>query len=88
MKVKLKLFFDWGIEFDENHPYSVADQGNRRVEYAEKRDIMDAIVQKYRPDLLEPPAPTEDTSNGGQSENMTEKNDPKEGKNKPQSKER
>ena len=86
MKVKLKLFFDWGIEFDEKHPHSVADQGNRRVEYAEKRDIMDAIVQKYRPDLLEPPAPPEDASHGGQSENMTEKNDPKEGKNKSQSK--
>ena len=29
MKVKLKLFFKWGIRFDEEHPYSVPDQGNR-----------------------------------------------------------
>ena len=29
MKVKLKLFFKWGIQFDEKNPYAVADQGNR-----------------------------------------------------------
>ena len=34
MKVKLKLFFKWGIHFDEDHPYTVADQGNREVKYA------------------------------------------------------
>jgi len=84
MKVKLKLFFDWGIEFDEKHPYTVPDQGNRKVEYAEKSDIMDAIVQKYRPDLLDPPAPPEDTSHGGQSEDMSDKNDPRDGSKKKQ----
>ena len=26
MKVKLKLFFKWGIQFDEEHPYTVADR--------------------------------------------------------------
>lgn len=60
MKVKLKLFFKWGIRFDEEHPYSVPDQGNRRVEYAEKKEIMDKIVEKYRPDLLHPPMPSDD----------------------------
>jgi len=59
MKVKLKLFFKWGIRFDEEHPYSVPDQGNRRVEYAEKKEIMDKIVEKYRPDLLHPPTPSD-----------------------------
>ena len=48
MKVKLKLFFKWGIQFDEKNPYAVADQGNRKVEYASKKDIMDGIVKKYR----------------------------------------
>ena len=85
MKVKLKLFFKWGIEFDEKHPYTVPDQGNRKVEYAEKSDIMDAIVQKYRPDLLDPPAPPEDASHGGQSEDMSDKNDPRESSKKKQS---
>ncbi len=82
MKVKLKLFFDWGIEFDEKHPYTVPDQGNRKVEYAEKSDIMDAIVQKYRPDLLDPPAPSDDSSHGGQSEEMSDKNTPSNGSKK------
>lgn len=55
MKVKLKLFFKWGIRFDEEHPYSVPDQGNRRVELCGEKEIMDKIVEKYRPDLLHPP---------------------------------
>ncbi len=76
MKVKLKLFFKWGIAFDENHPYEIPDQGNRKVEYAAKKDIMDGIVKKYRPDLLEPPAPQEENgASGGQEQQMTEKNE-------------
>lgn len=62
MRVKLKLFFKWGIEFDEEHPYNVTDQGNRVVTYADKTEIMDGIVLKYHPELLEPPAPTTDKS--------------------------
>ncbi len=77
MKVKLKLFFKWGIVFDENNPYEIPDQGNRKVEYAAKKDIMDGIVKKYRPDLLEPPAPQEESgASGGQEQQMTEKNEP------------
>lgn len=60
MKVKLKLFFKWGIHFDDERPYSVKDQGNRKVKYAAKKDILDGIVKKYRPDLLNPPAPADD----------------------------
>ena len=59
MKVKLKLFFDWGISFDEKHPYTVSENANRKVEYADKKEIIDEIVKKYRPDLLEE---EEDTS--------------------------
>lgn len=85
MKVKLKLFFKWGISFDEKHPYEIPDQGNRRVEYAAKKDIMDRIVKKYRPDLLEPPSPQEDTAVGGQNQFMSEKNQPQ---HRPQDKEK
>lgn len=46
MKVKLKLFFKWGIHFDEEHPYTVSDQGNREVKYASKKDITDGIIKK------------------------------------------
>lgn len=78
MKVKLKLFFKWGISFDEKHPYEIPDQGNRKVEYAEKKDILDGIVKKYRPDLLEPPVPADDDGGmlGNQEQQMTEKNEP------------
>lgn len=74
MKVKLKLFFNWGIQFDEDHPYAVPDQGNRKVEYAEKKTIMDGIIRKYRPDLLEPPATDGDTTTGSQEQPMSDKN--------------
>lgn len=78
MKVKLKLFFKWGISFDEKHPYEIPDQGNRKVEYAEKKDILDGIVKKYRPDLLEPPTPADDDGGmlGNQEQQMAEKNEP------------
>lgn len=49
MKVKLKLFFKWGITFEE--PYMVPDKGNRPVPYAGKETLVNAILEKY------PPAP-------------------------------
>lgn len=49
MKVRLKLFFDWGISFVE--PYTVKENANRKVEYAEKKELIEKIVEKYCPDL-------------------------------------
>lgn len=49
MKVRLKLFFDWGISFGE--PYTVTENANRKVEYAEKKELVEKIVEKYCPDL-------------------------------------
>ena len=51
MKVNLKLFFKWGIQFEEE--YAVLEHGNRRVAYAEKQEIIDGIRSKYHPELLE-----------------------------------
>ena len=51
MKVKLRLFFKWGIEFEE--PYILQEQGNRTVAYAKKAELENAILTKYRPDILE-----------------------------------
>lgn len=77
MKVKLKLFFKWGIQFDEKNPYGIPDQGNRKVEYAAKKDIMDGIVKKYRPELLVPPEPADEgNASGGQNQQMAEKHEP------------
>lgn len=50
MKVKLKLYFDWGIQFDEE--YSVTENGNRKVAYAEKNELLQAIILKYHSDWL------------------------------------
>lgn len=47
MKVKLKLFFEWGITFGE--PYTVPDKGNRPVPYAGKKALVQAIREKYPP---------------------------------------
>ena len=47
MKVKLKLFFKWGITFGE--PYTVLDKGNRPVAYAGKKALAKAIRAKYPP---------------------------------------
>lgn len=52
MRVHLKLFFKWGIAFDEDKPYAVPERGNRVVKYAEKNEVLNAIICKYRPDLL------------------------------------
>lgn len=49
MKVRLKLFFEWGISFGE--PYTVKENANRKVEYAEKKELIEKIVEKYCPDL-------------------------------------
>lgn len=67
MKVRLKLYFDWGIQFDEQ--YAVPENGNRKVAYAEKNELLQAIVLKYHPDWLkEDDTPPEDTPAGGQSQ--------------------
>ncbi|MGN0455772.1 MAG: type IV secretory system conjugative DNA transfer family protein [Acutalibacteraceae bacterium] len=53
MKVKLKLFFDWGINFEE--PYYVAENSNRKVHYANRCEILNNIIETYCPQLLEEP---------------------------------
>lgn len=50
MKVMLRLFPEWGISF--NSEYVSAENGSRKVAYASKNEIVEGIIQKYRPDLL------------------------------------
>lgn len=76
MRVHLKLFFKWGIEFDDEHPYTVPDQGSREVKYADKKEIQDGILEKYPPEWKEEtPAPS-DADGGGQSQLDSPKNEP------------
>ena len=52
MKVKLKLFFNWGITFDDENPYMVTENANRKVVYADQKALSDAVMRIYRPDLI------------------------------------
>ena len=76
MKVKLKLFFKWGIQFEEE--YAVEEKSNRKVSYAEKQEILDGIVKKYHPEGLMENAPPAEAipPAGGQTQAMTERNQP------------
>ena len=68
MKVRLKLFFKWGIQFDGDNPYTVEDNGGREVEYADKQEIINGIIRKYYPEWLDEIPPIEDENGGGQSQ--------------------
>ncbi len=45
MKVKLKLFFKWGIKFED--PFSLDEQQVREVKYLNKRELETAINELY-----------------------------------------
>ena len=49
MKVRLKLFFEWGISFVK--PYEVKENAERKVEYADRKELTERIAEKYCPDL-------------------------------------
>lgn len=45
MKTRLKLFFKWGIEFEE--AYSVEEQAERKVQYADRVELETEILKKF-----------------------------------------
>lgn len=45
MKIKLKLFFKWGIKFEK--PFSLNEQQVREVKYLNKRELETAINELY-----------------------------------------
>lgn len=45
MKTKLRLFYEWGIELNETYPMCQAVV--RKVHYANKKTIEEAIAKKY-----------------------------------------
>lgn len=73
MKVRLKLFFQWGIEFEKDNPYTVKDNGGRKVAYAEKKEMVDGIMKKYHPKEYAGIQTAADTrTSGGQSQGESE----------------
>lgn len=49
MKVRMKLFFKWGIVFDEGNPFYIEEHGCRQIKYASRDELKDAIREKYTP---------------------------------------
>lgn len=91
MRVHLKLFFKWGIQFDEKNPYTVQEHGNRKVEYAEKKDIQDGIMMKYHPkDYAQMQEAKKASESGGQAQKPEDapKQEQSEPPKKPEAKER
>lgn len=76
MRVHLKLFFKWGIEFDDKHPYTVPDMGNREVKYADKKEIQDGILEKYPPEWKEETPAPNSSDGGGQAQQDSQKHEP------------
>ena len=45
MQTKLKLFFKWGITFEE--PLEMQEKSARKVSYADKQEIEEEIIRRY-----------------------------------------
>ncbi len=50
-KTRLKLFFKWGIQFEE--AYSIEEKSERKVQYANCREVEAAVLDKYPPKITE-----------------------------------
>lgn len=47
MKTKLKLFFKWGIQFE--NAYSIEEKSERKVQYADSHEIEAAVMERFLP---------------------------------------
>lgn len=57
MKTRLKLFFKWGIQFE--NAYSIEEKSERKVQYADSREIEAAVLERFPPkkEAIRPPKP-------------------------------
>lgn len=77
MRVRLKLFKNWGISFNEKKPYTVTDNGDRKVVYAEKQEIIEGIMKKYRKKEYEEMKEAEAAAAAGvQDQEESQRNEP------------
>ena len=74
MKVRLRLFLDWGIRFGK--PYEVPERVQRPVAYASKQELEDAILLRHHApqvgDTMEEKQASESATNGGSLRQMAE----------------
>lgn len=47
MKTRLKLFFKWGIQFE--NAYSIEEKSERKVQYADSREVEAAVLERFPP---------------------------------------
>ena len=47
MKTHLKLFFNWGIAFED--AYSIEEKSERKVQYADSREVESAVLERFPP---------------------------------------
>ena len=52
MRTRLKLFFKWGIQFED--AYSIEEKAERKVQYADCREVEAAVLEKYPVRMAEP----------------------------------
>lgn len=73
MKTWLKLFFKWGIKFE--NAYSIEEKSERKVQYADSREVEAAVLDVFPPK----PVPIEfiDGFEDMSEESMSKKGSPK-----------
>ena len=75
MKVKLKLFFKWEITFEKQ--YTLEEKGNRKVEYANRAKLLNAIVAKYQTEFLKKHEDEDESGGNQQTQKAVVKTNPK-----------
>lgn len=73
MKVKLRLFLDWGIRFGK--PYEVPEKAQRAVAYADKQELEESIIQRNYGTVTEQPPQETTSAAGGMSQGMQASSD-------------
>ena len=68
MKVKLRLFLDWGIRFGK--PYEVPEKAQRSVAYADKQELEESIIRRNYGTVAEQPSQETTSAAGGMSQGM------------------
>ena len=69
MKTRLKLFFKWGIQFEE--AYSIEEKSERKVHYADRAELEMEILRKFP--QMEVPVEFEDSFDEAMSKKCTPK---------------
>lgn len=81
MKTRLKLFFKWGILFENS--YSIEEKSERKVQYADSKEVEAAVLEKFHPkkEAIRPPKPVPmefmDDFEAIDEENVSRKRPPK-----------